>query len=146
MRRAPVLERVRADGTRKTCVRNFLARGRACGGPALAVQADPRSPRDAALDNRELTISKREFLAFDAEQAAHLIRRRYDAVRAAGCDAEAAVVVAVHPEVAIGDAVDLLRRGFAPRTALAILMGEPRVGDRVSREPRQPSLPTSEHK
>ena len=72
--------------------------------------------------DRQLTLSHREFLALDAGQAAALIESRYDVLRIAGCGPEAAVVLAVHPEVEICDALTLIRDGCPPRTALAILL------------------------
>ena len=41
---------------------------------------------------------------------------------ACGCDAEAAALIAVHPEVSVTEAAHLLERGCEPRTALRILL------------------------
>ena len=41
---------------------------------------------------------------------------------AVGCDAEAAVILAVHPEIAVAEACDLIRGGCDPRTAIRILL------------------------
>ncbi len=74
------------------------------------------------MDDRDLTIPWQDFLALDGEEAAVLVAARYDALRAADCDAEAAVIVAVHPDIEIADALALMRRGCAARTALRILL------------------------
>lgn len=67
-------------------------------------------------------LTKEEFLAMDGEDAALLIANRYHALRARGCDAEGAVVTAVHPEIPVGDAASLLLCGCDPRTVLRILL------------------------
>lgn len=68
------------------------------------------------------TATRQEFLELDDEDAAALIAARYRALSALGCDAEAAVVVAVHPEIGVVEACDLIRRGCDPRTAVRILL------------------------
>jgi len=92
-------------------------------GPPLNLSTDrERAAQLQALENREVTLSTQDFLALDAEQAELLVHRRYDALQAAGCDAEAAVIVAWYPEVEVGEAVRLIRHGFDPRTVVAILL------------------------
>jgi len=68
----------------------------------------------------ELRTSQDEFLALEAEK---VIAARYSAMRALGCDAEAAVVVAVYPEIAIEAAVELLECGYESGTVVGILLG-----------------------
>ena len=100
---------------------SFLARrGKPCGG--FAPPPRSRRRRETGLNDRDLTIPWQHFLALEGEEAALLVAARYDALRAADCDAEAAFVVAVHPEIAVGDAVALIRRGCTPRTAVRILL------------------------
>jgi hypothetical protein len=70
----------------------------------------------------DLRISPEEFLELDDDAAVRLIRSRFHAVCELGCDPEAAVVVAVHPEIRVEDASDLLCRGCDARTALRILL------------------------
>jgi hypothetical protein len=67
-------------------------------------------------------ITRQSFEALDTETAARLLRARFTALTDAGCDIEDAVVIAVHPEVELGDALDLLRRGCPVKTALRILV------------------------
>lgn len=67
-------------------------------------------------------ISHDEFVALDDKAAALLIAARYEALRVRGCSAEAAVVVAVHPELNVDAAAELIRRGCSPRRVLRILL------------------------
>ena len=69
----------------------------------------------------ELNISQHEYLALDDEKAALLINARYEALRALGCDAEAAVVVAVFPEIDIDAALELIEGGIDPPTVVRVL-------------------------
>ena len=98
-------------------------RGGPCGGSApRCYELLSSAAQLRLLHDRELPLPRPEFLALDAERAARLVGSRYDVLRAAGCDPEAAVVVAVHPEVGVGDALGLIHRGCPARTALAILL------------------------
>jgi hypothetical protein len=72
--------------------------------------------------NRDLRMSEQEFLALKTAEATRLIEVRFHALRACGCEGEAAALVAVHPEVSVREAADLLERGCKPRTALRILL------------------------
>ena len=67
-------------------------------------------------------VTRDEFEDLDESTAASLLRIRYSALVDAGCELEAAVVLAVHPEVELSDAIALLKRGCPPRTALRILL------------------------
>jgi hypothetical protein len=67
-------------------------------------------------------VTRQSFESLDTENAARLLRARFAALADAGCDIEDAVVIAVHPEVAIEDALDLLRRGCPASTALRIVL------------------------
>ena len=67
-------------------------------------------------------LSHEQYLELDGEDAVLLIGARFDALRAIGCDTHAAVVVAVHPEISIAEAFDLLVHGCNPRTVLRILL------------------------
>ncbi len=69
----------------------------------------------------DLRISQEEFLALDGNDAASLIVRRFDALRELGCGAEAAVVVAVHPDISVSEAADMIQHGCDPRTVIRIL-------------------------
>ena len=69
----------------------------------------------------QLEISQEEFLTLAEDAAARLVAARFHALRAFGCDAEAAAYVAGQPDVSITDAADLLKRGCEARTALHIL-------------------------
>ena len=69
-----------------------------------------------------LTVTPQEFLEFDYEDAHALMTARYHALEALGCDFEAAVIVALHPEVGVAEAYALIRRGCHPRTAIRILL------------------------
>ncbi len=71
---------------------------------------------------RDTTISQQEFMAMPGDDAALLIGARFDELRERGCDAEAAVVLAVHPQINIEAATDLLELGCDPRTVLRILL------------------------
>ena len=73
------------------------------------------------MKDGHLEVSQDEFLALDGDDAASLIVRRFEALRDLGCDPEAAVVVAVHPEISVKDAAPLLQHGCDPRTVLRIL-------------------------
>jgi hypothetical protein len=73
------------------------------------------------MTDRNLKLSQEEFLALEVDVAATLIASRFDALRERGCDAEAAVVVAVHPEVSVAEAVELIRRGCDARMGVRIL-------------------------
>ncbi len=75
------------------------------------------------VDERH-TISQREFMALDDDAAAVLITSRFHALRALGCDAEAAVVIAVHPEIDMEEAYDLVRSGVDAPTLVRILLEE----------------------
>ena len=72
--------------------------------------------------NGDLRMSEQEFLALETADATRLIEIRFRALRACGCDGEAAALIAVHPEVSVTEAADLLERGCEPRTALRILL------------------------
>jgi hypothetical protein len=72
--------------------------------------------------DHNLKISPREFLELDDDAVVRLIGSRFHALCELGCDPEAAVVVAVHPEIRVADASDLVRRGCDVRTALRILL------------------------
>jgi hypothetical protein len=69
-----------------------------------------------------LKISQQEFLDLDDDAVVLVIGSRFHALCELGCDPEAAVVVAVHPEIRVEDASDLLLRGCDARTALRILL------------------------
>ncbi len=69
-----------------------------------------------------LTATRQEFLELDDEDAITLITARYQALDALGFDAEAAVILAVHPEIAVAEACDLIRRGCDAQTAVRILL------------------------
>jgi hypothetical protein len=73
------------------------------------------------LADNDLRLSQDEFLRLDGDDAAALIAARFDALRELGCDAEAAVVVAVRPEIGVAAAFDLIRRGCDARAAIHIL-------------------------
>ena len=83
-----------------------------------------------------LKLSPGEFLELDDEAVVRLIGARYHALRELGCDPEAAVVIAVHPEIRVADAAGLLWRGHDARTALGILLQE--VDARAHNAPPQP--------
>ena len=70
----------------------------------------------------KVKLSHEEYLQLDGDEAALLIAARFDALQALGCDDDAAVVIAVHPEIAIADALALLEQGCDPRTVLRILL------------------------
>ncbi len=70
----------------------------------------------------EPRVSHDECLALDGRAAALLIAARYEALRVRGCNAEAAVVVAVHPEISVDAAAELIRRGCSPRMVVRILL------------------------
>ena len=69
-----------------------------------------------------LRVSQDEFEHLDSETAIALIGDRYRALAEAGFDPEDAVVVAVHTEVALADAVPLLAAGCPGATAVRILV------------------------
>ena len=58
----------------------------------------------------------------DGDQAALLIADRFHALQKLGCDTDASVVIAVHPEISILQALKLLDGGCDPRTVLRILL------------------------
>ena len=68
------------------------------------------------------TLTREEFERLDNDVAAALLRARFEALVEAGCGYEAAVIVAAHPEIALTQAVGLLRRGCPARTAVRILL------------------------
>ena len=68
------------------------------------------------------TISQQEFMALDQDAAAILITSRFHALGALGCDTEAAVVIAVHPEIDMEEASDLVRSGLDAPTVVRILL------------------------
>jgi hypothetical protein len=68
------------------------------------------------------TVTAEEFLALDDADATELIAARFRVLRDLGCNAESAVLLAVHPEVGVTEASDLIRRGCDPPTALRILL------------------------
>ena len=68
------------------------------------------------------TISQQEFMALEDEAAAVLITSRFHALSALGCDAETAVVIAVHPEIDMEEATDLIRSGVQAPTVVRILL------------------------
>ena len=72
--------------------------------------------------NRDLQMSEQEFLALKTADATRLIEVRFRALRTRGCDGEAAALIAVHPEIGVAAAGELLERGCEPRTALRILL------------------------
>jgi hypothetical protein len=69
----------------------------------------------------DLSLSQDEFLALEGDAAALLLVARFYALRGRGCDADAAVVVAVHPKISVSEAASLIQRGCDPRTVLRIL-------------------------
>ncbi len=71
--------------------------------------------------NGDFRMSEQEFLALETADATRLIEVRFQALRARGCDGETAALIAVHPEVSVAEAGELLERGCEPRTALRIL-------------------------
>lgn len=68
------------------------------------------------------TVSRETFETLDTESATALLRCRFEALSDAGCTTEDAILVAVHPEVGLEDALVLLGRGCPGRTALRILL------------------------
>ena len=68
------------------------------------------------------TTTLEEFERLDDDEAERLIVDRFRSLADAGCDLEAALLLAVHPEVAVGQAADLLLRGHSPETALRALL------------------------
>ena len=75
------------------------------------------------MANGDLRMSEQEFLALETADATRLLEVRFRALlRACGCDGETAALIAVHPEVSVREAADLLKRGCEPRTALRILL------------------------
>jgi hypothetical protein len=93
--------------------------GHAAACPPLLI-AEPQEGNDL-VDDGDLELSQDEFLALDGNDAASLVVRRFEALRERGCEPEAAVVVAVHPDVSITDAAELLAEGCDPRTVVRIL-------------------------
>ncbi len=73
------------------------------------------------MSDSDLTVSQDEFLVLRGNDAGNLIVKRFEALRELGCDAEAAVVVAMHPEISVSEAADLIERGCDPRTVLRVL-------------------------
>ena len=73
------------------------------------------------IDNN-LKSWPKELRELDDDAVVVLIHSRFHALCERGCDPEAAVVVAVHPEVGVEEASRLLRRGCDARTALRILL------------------------
>lgn len=73
------------------------------------------------MDDGNLELSQDEFLALDGNDAASLVVRRFEALRELGCDPEAAVVIAVYPDISVTDAAELLQDGCDPRTVVRIL-------------------------
>ncbi len=67
------------------------------------------------------TITPEEFEQLDDETAETIVLERYRALVAVGLDVEAAVIFAVHPEIELPGAMDLLLRGCPAETALRIL-------------------------
>ncbi len=74
------------------------------------------------MANGDLRLSEHEFHALETADATRLIEVRFQALRARGCDGEAAALIAVHPEIGVAEAAELLERGCEPRTALRILL------------------------
>jgi hypothetical protein len=67
-------------------------------------------------------ITRASFETLDVETATALVRGRFAAASDAGSSTEDAIVIAVHPEIRLEDALDLLRRGCPARTVLRILL------------------------
>ncbi len=82
-----------------------------------------RAPQEGSgvVGDRHLSLSQNEFLALEPDAAALLVAERFHALRGLGCDAEAAVVVAVHVEISVSEAAHLIRSGCRPRTVLRVL-------------------------
>ena len=74
------------------------------------------------MGERSGAVTQEEFLSMPGEDAALLVAARFETLRALGCSADAAVVVAFHPEITIDDALELIRSGCDGRTALRILL------------------------
>ncbi len=70
----------------------------------------------------DLNIPQEQFLALGGMEAAILIWARYEALKARGCDTDAAALIAAHPEIGVEAALGLIERGCAPRTAVRILL------------------------
>ncbi len=68
------------------------------------------------------SLSKDLFESLDPESATALLESRFQFLSDAGCTTEEAVVMAVHTEVEVEDALRLLSRGCPVRTALRILL------------------------
>ena len=75
---------------------------------------------------RSSTISPDAFLALAGEEAEALIAARYHALRDGGLDDEAAVAIAATPNISVGKAVDLFRRGVDADTVLRLLLSRER--------------------
>jgi hypothetical protein len=67
-------------------------------------------------------ITRTSFETLDVDGATALVRGRFAAASDAGCSTEDAIVIAVHPEIGLEDALRLLRRGCPARTVLRILL------------------------
>ena len=79
------------------------------------------APPGSRVHEDDLTLSWPDFLALEGERAALLVSARYELLRAAGCGAEAAFVLAVHPEISVGNALGLLASGSTPREVVRAL-------------------------
>ncbi len=71
---------------------------------------------------RPPSVSKDVFEKLDAESATALLESRFQFLSDAGCTTEEAVLMAVHAEVEVEEALRLLSRGCPARVALRILL------------------------
>ena len=68
------------------------------------------------------TVTSEEFEELDVSAAVALLHARYRTLADAGFDCDEALVVAVHPELDLGEVIALLDRGCPVRTVLRILL------------------------
>ena len=77
---------------------------------------------DDNVGETKRTISRQEFMALDADAVSHFVITRFDVLRANGCDAETAVVLAACHEIDVDAALELVEAGCDSRTVLHILL------------------------
>lgn len=67
------------------------------------------------------TLTREDFEGLEYDVAVGILRARFDALVDDGCEPEVAATFAVHTEIDLAKAAELLRSGCPPRTALCIL-------------------------
>ena len=76
----------------------------------------------ADLRGRSPATCAAEFELFDENEAESFIRGRFLSLGDGGYDPQAALLLAVRPEIDVDQATEILRKGCPPETALRILL------------------------